>query len=173
MSKENNENNELVSLYELAFHTVSKLTAEEAGKEFSNVKDLINKSGSKTVAESGPALIDLAYTISKAQESKYDNYNAAYFAWIKFESKPEQIAEIKESLDLNKNILRFLITQTELETATPVESFVKKQDKEFTIETPEDSGEEVLDVEEVAEEVSPEEGNENIVPSEVKEEVVA
>ncbi len=41
-----------------------------------------------------------------------DEYDTAYFGWIKFEAAPEAALEIKKAMDANEKVLRYLLIKT-------------------------------------------------------------
>jgi len=133
MSEENTQiDTELNRLYELSFNLIPTEGEDGSIKDFDTIKKLIEKKG-KLVSESKPASIKLAYTMSKTVDSKKSSYNNAYFAWIKFESQSEDIAHLKEELDLNNALLRYTIFKTEKDTniqAEDVAKFLNKEDSD-------------------------------------------
>ncbi len=104
-----NENN---NVYELGFHLVSSLAEEQIEGEFSKIKKLLEKHSASFVSEDFPKLRALAYTMIKKGQGKNVRHDKAYFGWVKFEIATSEIAAIKEALDLNESILRYLITTT-------------------------------------------------------------
>jgi len=105
---------EITRLYELGINFVPSLddTIEAA---FEKAKGVITNSGGSITAESKPALIQLAYTMVKNIDSKNKKYDTAYFGWIKFTGAPELVADVKEALDVNLDILRYMIIKTDPE----------------------------------------------------------
>ena len=99
-------------VYEIGFHIVPSVDEANVGKEVDIIKALIEKNGGIFIAEEFPKLIDLAYTIIKGIEGKKERFDTAYFGWIKFEMKTDNIVNVKEEVDHNKNILRYLIIKT-------------------------------------------------------------
>jgi ribosomal protein S6 len=73
--------------------------------------------------------IDLAYEIRKDIENKKERFVEAYFGFTKFEAEPQVIKELHESLDLEKNIIRFLIVKT-IEDNTVLPRREKRQNDE-------------------------------------------
>lgn len=115
-------------VYELGYHIVSSVGEENLAAETSNIKELIEKAGGIFVSEDYPKSVKLAYEISKSMEGKNQKFDNAYFGWIKFEIKKEDVMKIKEGLDGNANILRFIIIKTvrESTTAPKITAFDKK-----------------------------------------------
>jgi hypothetical protein len=48
----------------------------------------------------------------KNEAGKNEKFNFAYFGWVKYELPKEATAEVKEKLEKNKEILRFLVIKT-------------------------------------------------------------
>ena len=99
-------------VYEVGFHIVPSVEENDLAEEVSAIKSLIEKREGVFVSDEAPKLINLAYTIAKDIEGKKYKFNTAYFGWIKFEMNTNNIAFVKEGMDANKNILRYLIIKT-------------------------------------------------------------
>ncbi|MBP9763141.1 MAG: 30S ribosomal protein S6 [Candidatus Pacebacteria bacterium] len=106
-----NINNDEVRLYELGINLIPTLEEKVQG-EFEGIKIIIKNHGGEIVSESTPVTIPLAYTMIKNIDSKNIKYNNASFGWVKFNITPDQIELIKEELDLNAEILRYVILKT-------------------------------------------------------------
>jgi len=100
------------TLYELGFHVVSSLSEEEAMGEVSNIKKKITDYKAEVLKEGKLELIDLAYTIVKKIAGNNTKFNKSYFTWVKFYMNKENIELFKKDLDINENILRYLIIKT-------------------------------------------------------------
>ena len=55
--------------------------------------------------------------------TKFDN---AYFGWIKFSMEPEKVLELKNKLDLDLEIIRFLTMKTVKENTIAAKRFVNR-----------------------------------------------
>lgn len=117
MSENETNEGEVIRLYELGVNLVPTLE-DKTQEEFESLKKLIETKGGKVSSSSTPVSIPLAYTMVVTVDSKNQKYNTASFGWIKFKSNPEVIADIKEDLDLNTNVLRFVILKTTEEAST-------------------------------------------------------
>lgn len=113
--KDTNIDNELIRLYELAFHVVPTEGEDGANKVFEEIKKIVESKG-KVVSESNPSLIKLQYTMVKSIDSKNHKHNTAYFAWIKFEAESLEIESIEEELSSMESVLRYMIVKSEKET---------------------------------------------------------
>lgn len=99
-------------VYEIGFHIVPSVDEGNLGAEMDSIKSLIESNGGTFIAEEFPKNITLAYTIVKNIEGKIKRFDNAYFGWIKFEMKTDSILNVKEEIDLNKEVLRYLIIKT-------------------------------------------------------------
>ena len=135
-----------VRIYEIGYHILPTVSEEELPGEVGNVKELVESNGGLFISEDFPKLRQLAYSISKNIDGRKQDFDKAYFGWVKFEIDPEKIATIKKGLEGNKNILRFLIIETvrentmsylkpptvrkdEEDLATPAEERVEKREE--------------------------------------------
>jgi ribosomal protein S6 len=99
-------------VYELGYHIIPAISEEEAPKEAEALKDLIKRNGGVIISEEAPNRIDLAYTMYRTENGKKTKFDSAYFGGIKFEMDQASVHKIKEVLDINKNILRYIIFKT-------------------------------------------------------------
>lgn len=107
-----NEDDLETQIYELGFHIVPTVEATDLEKEINFIKSIIDKNGGIVISEEFPKQITLAYTISKSIDGKLQKFDTASFGWIKFEMKTNNILNLKEEADADKNILRYLIIKT-------------------------------------------------------------
>lgn len=99
-------------IYELGFHIVPTVEAIDLEKEIDFIKSIIDKNGGTLISEEFPKQITLAYTILKSIDGKLQKFDTASFGWVKFEMKTNNILNVKEEADADKNILRYLIIKT-------------------------------------------------------------
>ncbi len=111
MSDENKTTDE-TKLYELGFHIVSLLNESEAESKFVALKKEIEILGGEIVKEKAPKTMSLAYTITKKIKGANTRFNEAYFGWIKFNATAEAILDLKEKVQGDEDILRFLLIKT-------------------------------------------------------------
>lgn len=160
--------NDDLRLYELGVNIIASLE-DKIQAEFETIKETIKNKGGEIVAESVPVTIPLAYTMTKNIDSKNQKHNNASFGWVKFNATPDKIELIKEELDLNANILRYVVLKTTTESNTTSEAVAEALSKKAETEgksrksKSEDAEvEEVEDVEDVEEVVSTDEVDEAI-----------
>lgn len=108
-------------VYELAVHLLPNLSEDETAKGVADLKTLIEKGGGTIISEEQPALMQLTYTMVKKQEGKNAKFGSSLFGVLKFDIAASSLASIKEEIDINKNILRYLIIKTVREY-TPIQN---------------------------------------------------
>jgi len=127
-------------VYELGFHIVSSVLAEEIPREFGNVKSMLEKHGAIFISEEMPALLPLAYPMFKVFGTKKEKFVEAYFGWIKFDATVDAIVEIKKEVEAYENVLRFIIMKTVREnTMIQPKLASKKPESDKKTETTTDS----------------------------------
>lgn len=104
-------------LYELGINLVPTLEGK-IDAAFEGIKSIITNNGGTITADSKPALIDLAYTMGKNIDSKWYRYNTAYFGWVKFTAQGEAVNDIKEELDVEADVLRYMVLKTTPDAST-------------------------------------------------------
>jgi len=99
-------------IYEVGFHVVPTVPEEEVISVANAVKDIIESAEGAIIMDQNPSLINLEYTMDYVVANKKNKYDSAYFGWVKFQMEPVVISTIKDGLEKNENILRFLIIKT-------------------------------------------------------------
>lgn len=102
-------------VYELGFILVPQTPEVEVPKEVDRLKSAISEVGGTLVSEGTPEFIDLAYTMEKNIASKKFKWSQGYFGWIKFDSAPEVLEQLKKALDSNKELIRYILVKTSVE----------------------------------------------------------
>ena len=105
-------NSDESQVYEVGFHILPTVPEEKVSEELSAIEDVISKNGGSVIAQDLPKMRALAYDITKMIDTKYLSFSKAYFGWVKFEIEREAVSKIKNALDVNPNILRFIIVKT-------------------------------------------------------------
>lgn len=99
------------SLYEVGFQIVPTLGEDGARDQAAKVVALVSARG--PIASQGePRLVKLAYTLRKPAEGRYQKFDTAYFAWVKFTAEPASIAGLEEDLRHEDGLIRYLIVKT-------------------------------------------------------------
>lgn len=152
---ENNEENKIDArkgVYEVGYHIVSTVPEEKLGEEVTALKDLLADNGANFISEEYPKLIELAYEMTRSIMNKKQKFTTGYFGWVKFECTPEEAKTIKELLDKNEKLIRYLLIKTVREnTISPKRVYAKQDNKRRAPARTKD----VSEASEVVEEVAP------------------
>ena len=140
-------------VYEVGYLIVPTVAEENLGAEVAELKDFLTASGAVFISEDFTRMIELAYEMSRSINNKKQKFSYGYFGWVKFECSASQAKEIKEALDKNEKIIRYLFIKTVREsTMSPKRSFNRQEmnrkrvvNKEEVV--PEKIDEEVIDKE--------------------------
>lgn len=96
--------------YELGYLLSPFFPAEKVEESVEAMyKTWIEDLGGVIVLKTAPKMRALAYPVAKVINNKKSLYNEAYFAAVKFQISPESIGTIKEMVEKDSNIVRFLI----------------------------------------------------------------
>ncbi len=102
-------------LYECGFILVPTIPESEVPQTVSSLKALVTSAGGTITSEGTPEFIDLAYTMERTIGSKKSKYSQGYFGFIKFETSPESLEQLKKALDGDANIVRYILIKTNSE----------------------------------------------------------
>lgn len=95
-------------VYEIGFLMSPAVRDEDLTARFDELKESLTATGATLISEGNPEFIDIAYEMSKVIENKRVRFNQGYFGWVKIEANPATIATIKEILDKNILLIRYL-----------------------------------------------------------------
>lgn len=96
--------------YELAYLLSPFVPADEVEKTMADIfARSLGAAEAVVVTEQAPRMRALAYSIVKSINNKNTSFRDAYFGWIKFSAEGAAAKQIKEALDKEANIIRFLI----------------------------------------------------------------
>ncbi len=111
---QNNDENgsEDKRVYELSYLLVPTIAQEEVSSVYTALKDQITAMGGEFISDDMPKMIPLAYEMVKVISNINNKFSSAYFGWVKFIIEPEKVLELKKKLDLDANVVRFLILKT-------------------------------------------------------------
>lgn len=110
MTKEMHEDKEKQSLvYELGYHLVPSLGEDDLALRVTELQKAITAEGGSVISEGQPQSYTLAYTMRKMREGRWDRYDTTFFGWIRFEAPAEAILVLKDALDHNLNLVRYLL----------------------------------------------------------------
>ena len=101
-------------VYEVSFHLLPTI-GEQSGKKSEEIKGNITAKGGEVLESVAPEQMDLAYTIRhsvRKQDGSYSRYDEAYFGSVKFKASQKSVKDIRQDLQADNDILRFLIVET-------------------------------------------------------------
>jgi ribosomal protein S6 len=126
MSENENEIKEEANsrVYELGYLLVPTISPEDVPAAYGNLKELISSFGSVAISDEIPKMIPLAYSMVKVVSNIRNKFNTAYFGWNKFIMETDAVLELKKKLDLDPQIIRFLILKTVKENTIAGKRFV-------------------------------------------------
>ncbi len=142
-----------VNVYEVGYIMVPTIPEESLGEEVTLLKDIFTEKGASLISDEYPKLIELAYEMSRSILNKKQKFSYGYFGWVKFECNTDQAKIVKELLDKNEKLVRFLMVKTVRENTMSVKRSYGKQDGskrrpvQKSKEAPEAIDEEVIDKE--------------------------
>ncbi len=109
---ENKENEARQGVYEVGYIMVPSIPEENLGEEVTNFKDLFINAGAVFISDEYPKMTELAYEMSRSINNKNQKFSYGYFGWVKFECTTVQAESIKDILDKNEKIIRYLLIKT-------------------------------------------------------------
>jgi len=101
-----------LSVYEVGYLMVPTIAEENLGGEITAFKDFLSSHGVSFISEENPRMIELAYEMSRSVNNKKQKFSYGYFGWVKFECSSSTAQIIKEELDKNEKIIRYLLIKT-------------------------------------------------------------
>ena len=141
-----------LSIYEVGYIMLPSIAEESLGGEVTLFKDMFIEKGATFISDEYPKLIELAYEMARSINNKKQKFSYGYFGWVKFECTTDQARVIKDILDKNEKLVRYLMIKTVRENTLSVKRAYGKQDGAKRRSTPkqEETGpinEEVIDKE--------------------------
>lgn len=98
------------NLYELGYLLVPTLAEESLVDEVNKIRSYLEKDGGLIISDGHPEMKKLAYEIAeRGVASKKAKFSDAFFGWLRFQTSAESIHEIKDDLEKDAKVLRFLI----------------------------------------------------------------
>jgi len=110
-------------VYELGYLLVPTISEENVPVVFGNLKELVSSLGGVAISDEMPKRLPLAYAMAKVMANVRNKFNTAYFGWIKFMMDSDKVLELKKKLDLDPNIIRFLLLKTVKENTIAAKRF--------------------------------------------------
>jgi ribosomal protein S6 len=117
-----------LSVYEVGYIMVPTIAEESLGEEVTLFKDMFTENGAVFISDEYPKLIELAYEMTRSINNKKQKFSYGYFGWVKFECSTAQAKIIKDILDKNEKLVRYLMIKTVRENTMSVKRAYGKQD---------------------------------------------
>ena len=117
--------NAVSNIYEVGYLFIPTIGEELINTNYTNLKDVIASFGGEMISDEMPKFMNLAYSMKKTIANIRNTFYTAYFGWFKFKMDREKVLELKKNLDLNNDILRFLILKTVRENTISTKRFVR------------------------------------------------
>lgn len=119
------ENEAVDRVYELGYLLVPTISEENLPAQYGNLKELVSSFGGIVISDEMPKMTPLAYEMVKVISNVRNKFNTAYFGWTKFTMDSSKVLMLKKKLDLDPNIIRFLILKTIKENTIASKRFVR------------------------------------------------
>lgn len=144
-----NEKEARMNIYEIGYIMVPSIAEENLGEEVTVFKDALSNHGVAFISDEYPKMTELAYEMFRSVNNKRQKFSYGYFGWVKFECTSTQAEAIKEDLDKNEKLVRYLLIKTVRESTMSGKRLYKdnKRKSSSRQEEPEVINEETIDKE--------------------------
>ncbi len=112
-------------VYELGYLLVPTIAEEDLPMHYGNLREVITSSGASVISDEMPKMMTLAYPMQKVISNIRNKFTTAYFGWIKFTMEKSSMIQLKKKLDLDPNLVRFLIIKTVKENTIASKRFTR------------------------------------------------
>ena len=116
------------SIYEVGYIMVPSIAEENLGGEVTSFKDSLLEKGVNFISDEYPKMTELAYEMSRSIANKRQKFSYGYFGWVKFECTTENAKIIKDYLDKEEKLVRYLMIKTVRENTMSTKRAYGKQD---------------------------------------------
>lgn len=110
-------------VYEVGYLLAPAIPEEDLSVIYGNLKELVASFDGALISDEMPKILTLAYPMVKVIANLRHKFKTAYFGWIKFTMDSDKVLELKKRLDLDSNIVRFLILKTVKENTITAKRF--------------------------------------------------
>jgi len=122
------ENDSKISIYEVGYIMLPSIPEENLGGEVTSFKDSLAEMGVTFISDEYPKMMELAYEMSRSIANKKQKFSYGYFGWVKFECTTDNARIIKDYLDKNEKLVRYLMIKTVRGNTMSVKHAYGKQD---------------------------------------------
>jgi ribosomal protein S6 len=128
MENEVEEKEFRTGVYEVGYIMVPTISEENLGEEVSLFKDSLTKIGATFISDEYPKMLELAYEMSRSINNKKQKFSYGYFGWVKFECSTMEAKVLKDMLDKNEKLVRYLLIKTVRENTMSIKRSFMRQD---------------------------------------------
>lgn len=128
MENEVEEKETRMGVYEVGYIMIPTIAEEGLGEEVTLFKDSLLKEGAVFISDEYPKMLELAYEMSRSINNKKQKFSYGYFGWVKFECSATSAKTIKDLLDKNEKLVRYLLIKTVRENTMSLKRSFSKQD---------------------------------------------
>lgn len=100
------------TIYEVGYIMIPSIPDENLGGEVTALKDSLAELGATFISDEYPKMLELAYEMSRSIANKKQKFSYGYFGWVKFECDTLNAKLIKDLLDKNEKLVRYLMIKT-------------------------------------------------------------
>jgi ribosomal protein S6 len=109
--KEHEDKEKVAVVYELGYHLVPSLGEDDLALRVTELQKAIIAEGGSVISEGQPQAFTLAYPMRKMRGGRWDHYESSFFGWVRFEVPAEGVLVLKEMLDTNEYLIRYLLVK--------------------------------------------------------------
>ena len=99
-------------IYELGYHIAPRVIESDLPQEVNSLHNNIEENKGIIISEEFPKIRPLSYPIAVMVNGRKQQYENAYFGWIKFEIGSSEIGKVKKWMEGNPSVLRYLLIKT-------------------------------------------------------------
>lgn len=99
-------------VYEAGYQISPVVKEEDVESVISGIRSQIEKAGGLFIAEGAPVLTKLSYSMFAMENGKKQEYDRAYFGWLKFETTDEAAMALEMALKADARIIRHIVFRT-------------------------------------------------------------
>jgi len=107
------------TLYELGYHLVPSLGEDDLALRVTELQKAITAEGGSVISEGAPQSMTLTYQMRKMHGGRWDKYDTTFFGWVRFEAPASAMDGIKEVLDTDEYVVRYLLIKLDPVALTP------------------------------------------------------
>jgi len=106
---EDKEEKTLTTTYELGYHLVPSLGEDDLALRVTELQKAITAEGGSVISEGAPTSTTLSYQMRKMRNGRWDKYDSTFFGWVRFEATAGAMDGLKEALDTDEHLIRYLL----------------------------------------------------------------